>query len=64
VSREVVHDHNLSRAQVWQEDLLQIGLERLGVDRAYAMAAEGPMPSTSMLASKVVFLPRLRGTEQ
>src|SRR5215217_8534633 len=31
---------------------------------APSTASDGPIPSTLMLASTVVFLPRLRGTEQ
>ena len=34
VAREIVHDHRIALAQLWDEDLLDIGLEGDAVDRA------------------------------
>src|SRR5215204_6129949 len=61
VSREVVHHYDLPRSQSRCEHLLYVGLEDPGVV-APSTAKDGPIPQQLMLESRVVFLPRLRGT--
>src|SRR5215213_11371720 len=64
VGAEVIHNHNLSRPQAWGEHFFEVSLENTSRSVAPSTARAGPIPSTLMLASKVVFFPRLRGTEQ
>ena len=64
VGGQVVHHHHLASAQSWREDPLHVRLEDLAPLAAPSTASEGPIPSMLMLESSVVFLPRLRGTEQ
>src|SRR5919107_3167623 len=64
VGAEVIHNHDLSRPQAWGEHFFEVSLENTSRSVAPSTAREeGPIPSTLMLASKVVFFPRLRGTE-
>src|SRR5215213_5450294 len=64
VGAEVIHNHNLSRPQAWGEHFFEVSLENTSRSVAPSTARAGPIPSTLTLASKVVFFPRLRGTEQ
>src|SRR5215216_3586990 len=62
VSREVVHHHDLPRSQSRCEHLLYVGLEDPGGgDPFYGQRRPHPTEQL-MLESRVVFLPRLRGT--
>ena len=65
MSGEVVHDHKLSCPQARREHLLDVEASKTTAVVFPSTAREGPMLSIMlMLASSVVFLPRLRGTEQ
>jgi hypothetical protein len=64
VSAEIVHHDHLSGAEGGREEPFDEGLENATLVVGPTTATHGPMPSVVMLASSVVFLPRLRGTEQ
>jgi hypothetical protein len=59
--RQVIHHHDLAGLERWQEHPLDVGLKTSRVVLP-TTARHGPIPSSVMLASRVVFLPRLRGT--
>ena len=59
---EVVHDRYLAFFQARRQHLHHVGLEDTGGRRSLYGQRVGPITSMVMLDSKVVFLPRLRGT--
>ena len=63
MSGEVIHNHQLTSTQHGRQYLPYIYLEDLAVGRTF-YSKRWPIPSMLMLQSSVVFLPRLRGTEQ
>jgi hypothetical protein len=67
VGAELIHNHDLPRPHARSEHFFDVvSLEHFAEKVAPSTArGEGPIPSTQhMLASKVVFFPRLGGTEQ
>jgi len=62
MSPQVVHHYYLARTKTWNQRVLYISLEDFG-GGCSSTTSEGPIPSVVMLESSVVFLPRLRGTD-
>ena len=63
VGGEVVHHHHVPFVEGGHEHLPQIAFEHRPV-RPPSTTIEGPIPEKLMLESRVMFLPRLRATEQ
>src|SRR5215216_4514429 len=63
MDREVVHHDHLADPQARSEYPIDVGLEENLRGRAFHRK-HCPMPPTLMLAMRVVFLPRLRGTSR
>jgi hypothetical protein len=61
VGGEVIHHYHLPRRERRRQDPLQVGLEDLPRRSALDRQAQGPRPSSVMLASSVRFLPQFLG---